>query len=135
MLTNISWSAYWLGVTVILLAYYSFVIVYFYRLQIRQVFLNLSTPGESNLQSDSDLFAIVHVLMDEIDNNFHLLNEQTSKQQCMGILQQLISHYPQIKGTAFQNAVNNKLSELLYNKCSIHISEQELAAVWKGGDE
>ena len=134
MLTNISWSVYWLWVTVILLAYYSFVIIYFYRLQIRQGLLKLSTPSESEFQNNSELFAVVHVLMEEIENNFMSLNEQTPKQQCLAILQQLISHYPQIKGTAFQNAVNNKLSELLYNQYSIQISEKELAAVWKGDD-
>src|SRR5690606_5355272 len=106
MLANISWATYWLWVTVILLAYYFFIIIYFYRLQISQAFLKLSTPAESELQNNSELFATVHVLMEEVENSFHPLNEQTSKQQCLRILQHLISQYPQIKGTAFQNAVN-----------------------------
>ena len=134
MLANISWSTYWVWVTVILLTYYFFVIIYFYRLQIRQVFSKFSMPVDSDLQNDSDLFAVVHVLISDIDNSFQSLNPPTSKQECLEVLERHISRYPQLKNTAFQNAVNNKVLELLYNRCSIQISEQELAAVWAGDD-
>ncbi len=134
MLANISWITYWIWVTVIFLTYYSFVIIIFNRLQIRRTFIKIFTPVEPDLQNDSDLFAVVHVLMADIENSFRSMNPQTSKQQCLDILQKQISRYPKIKGTAFQNAVNNKLSELLYNTCSIQISEQELEAVWAGDD-
>ncbi len=134
MLANISWIEYWLWVTVIFFAYYSFVFIYFYRRQIRQAFFKLSVNDKSELQNDSDLFAVVHALMLDIENSFRSVNRQTSRQQCLEILQKHISHYPQIKDTAFQKAVNNKLSELLHNTCSIQISEQELEAVWAGDD-
>lgn len=134
MLANISWSTYWVWITVILIAYYSFVILYFYRLQIREAFSKISMHGDSELQNDSDHFAIVHVLISDIEKSFHSLNQQTSKQECLEVLERHISRYAQLKNTAFQNAINNKVSELLYNKCSIQISEQELAAVWAGDD-
>mgnify|MGYP006217364651 CR=1 FL=1 len=91
------------------------------------------SPG-SQAQNDADLFATVHVLINDIENSFGSLNRQTSKQECLDMLQRHISRFPQLKNTAFQNAVSNRVTELLYNKCSIHISEQELAVVWAGDD-
>ena len=134
MLENISWPTYWLWVTVILLTYYTFIILYFYGFQIRQVFLKIIMSPGSQAQNDADLFATVHVLINDIENSFGSLNRQTSRQECLEILQRHISRFPQLKNTAFQKAVDNRVTELLYNKCSIQISEQELAAVWKGDD-
>ena len=134
MLANISWSTYWVWVTVILLTYYTFIILYFYGFQIRQVFLKVSMPLGTQTQNEADLFAVVHVLINNIENSFASLNRQTSKQECLELLQMHISRFPQLKNTAFQKAVDNRVTELLYNKCSIHISEQELAVVWTGDD-
>ena len=134
MLENISWSTYWVWVTVILLTYYTFIIIYFYGFQIRKVFFKISMSPGSQAQNDADLFATVHVLINDIENSFTSLHRQTSKQECLEILQMHISRFPQLKNTAFQKAVNNRVTELLYNKCSIQISEQELAVVWTGDE-
>ena len=79
MLENISWSTYWVWVTVILLTYYTFIIIYFYGFQIRKVFLKISMSPGSQAQNDADLFATVHVLINDIENSFGSLHRQSSK--------------------------------------------------------
>ena len=130
MFTQISWSNYLLIVLLLSVSYY-FVIGYiYYRNDLLQ---SISDKKRTNdvvaparnyppiLQSFSDE---VQALMNEAGNN------KLDRKDIIWSLQMLIKKYPGLKDFDFQEPVQTIINNECKSYCSIHLSEEELSALW-----
>ena len=138
MLKSISWTEYRVWMSVITGVYYIIILALFYRVTFfkflhspASIFKNSISSQPVPLKNES-LFPVVHVLMEEIHDDLLQENFEFSKQNVLQILQQRIGRYPQLKHTAFVPAINNRIIKEINDKCSVHLSEEELVAVWDG---
>ena len=130
MFTQISWSNYFLIVLLLSVGYY-FVIGYlYYRNDLLQSIsgkkrINDLVATTRNypplLQSFSDE---VQALMNEAGNN------KLDGKDIIWSLQMLIKKYPGLKDFNFQESVQTIITNECKSYCSIHLSEEELSALW-----
>ena len=139
MLKSISWGEYRVWMTVITGVYYIIILGLFCQGALTKFlhspvsfFKNAISRPAAPLKNDESLFPVVHVLMEDIHRDLLQGHFEFSKQNVLQILQQHIDRYPQLKHTAFVPAINNRLIKEINDKCSVHLSEEELVAVWDG---
>jgi len=148
MFSTISWSAYFECMLLVVLSYYVGVILIYYRRDIqlkftsyqRQVFQKSTTDqtGAASQQTNDTrenndvLFSSVHELMDELKAVFQSASDkQFQKEEILMALQVKLKHYQQLKGTAFQVAVNNHLSQQALLHCKIALDDMEIKQLWQ----
>ena len=139
MLKSISWTEYRLWMSVITGVYYIIILALFYRASFAKffnspvsIFKNSVSRPAAPLKNEESLFPVVHVLMEEIHDDLLQGHFEFSKQDVLQILQQRIGRYPQLKHTAFVPAINHRLLKEINDQYSVHLSEEELVAVWDG---
>lgn len=152
MINNISWASYFYAITFITVMYYIVILTKFYSLELQEKFgINKSYPSskeshdqiensnsssieapsniEKNLFSTSqDLIGELHDLIQEA------LFKKLQKGDVIKALQTHLVGYTQLRGTAFEVAVNNFISVETQIHCSINLSEEELKLIWNIGD-
>jgi hypothetical protein len=110
--------------------------VLYYRREIRQ-FLhspfqkkNLSSNQDNAAQQDQDLFTATQNLRDEVSQLLTGFGTNLNREELITGLQLKLKNQDKIKGTAFQDAVNNYISTEAESKCSIRLTDQELDRLW-----
>ncbi|HUC81922.1 MAG TPA: hypothetical protein VMR70_13460 [Flavisolibacter sp.] len=160
MLNNISWQGYWTTLALLSAGYYLVIYLLYYRSDFKITFPqkgqqkksgdafaavintgNLPTQS-SRIQEEADDFekppidseeGIVYHLMDEVTAYF----EEARKSRCVNeellyAVQRILSKYPTLKGSKYQESINNVIVSEAEHLCSIHISSEEIAGVWLG---
>ena len=113
-------------VAVILVIYYAIITIHFYGNDLKKKLF--AAQGQHGLQNESeDLFPVAHLLMEELREHFQ---SPLSREACVHTLQKLLQKYPKLKGTAFQQAINNKINVLVHQTCDLELGEEELQLVW-----
>ena len=152
MFTDISWSSYITFMIALLAVYYLFIVLRFYRSDILQIFAGKEftqdrvsftstqkvqpnqTRHQENLQEafeNQDLFQASQSLGDEIIAYLREAGRDTvSKEDVNQSLRSLIAKYPSIKHSAFREAIQNLILTESEANYSIHLSEEELSALW-----
>lgn len=76
------------------------------------------------------LQSTVHDLVDEIQA-FCSAVEKVPKDEMLFRLQQLLAKYPTIKGSIYQEGINNLIAVNCANNCSIRLSAEEVDGLWR----
>ena len=140
MIKNISWENYFLFLTLTLIAYYAFILLLFYKIEIMQFIKGSKFEQESPYskypeqlieESDQDLFPVVHILMGELHHLIEFARSQKkSKEEILISFKSKLVSYPDLHGTPFHHAINKFLKAECIKQCSILFSEEELGVLW-----
>ena len=158
MISNISWASYWTALIVLLIIYYGFVLVRFYGADIsrwlssspKNVYGSLSTvPKEAKTTHDklsttspaeeppaptinaNNGVLIVKALLDEFLAFIEQAGEaQMQKPEILYGLTQLVKKHPFHPDSEEILTINKIIINEAKEKCSIHVSEEEMAGVW-----
>lgn len=135
MLSQISWSQYLIFILVGLVVYYLYVLLRFYRKKIRGLFSSTESQPKTKIKNaindnDED-FVVAKQLIDDISNVIqHAASVKYVREELIMAISKEVKIYPKLKGTAFQIAVNNKISMLVSNECGIDLSDEDLQRIW-----
>jgi hypothetical protein len=142
----ISWSSYLTVSFLLLLFYYSAVVLLYFR---KDIALRLKKGKASVPQpsADSVLFAEpirqqgnkldaasaapMHSLVDEIQAYINQAGQQgADKGEVTISIKKLLQKYPAIKGSIFQAGITNLIAVIAEDKCAIHFNADELRGLW-----
>ena len=138
MIKQVSWAEYCSVLAVLTAAYYFLIILIYFRTEAWQLLsgqrkLLPATTGYTDsatppLTDEERQYTVVNELIIELKP---LFEKGYIKEELVMSLQMKVAEYPQLKGTAFQVAVNNYIQMESENKCSVYLSEQELGGLWQ----
>ena len=138
MIKQVSWAEYCSVLAVLTAAYYFLIILIYYRNDAWQLLsgqrkLLPATTGYTDsttppLTDEQRQYEVVNELVNELKP---LFEKSYIKEEMVMALQIKLMEYPQLKGTAFQVAVNNYIQMESENKCSVYLSEDELKGLWQ----
>lgn len=131
MFTQISWTNYFTIILLLAVGYYLVIGYLYYRNYFLQIisgkknaandFVTVFQNQDSVIQSFSDE---VCAYMNEVGKN------KQDKNDIMFSLQLLLQKYPTLKDLSFRESVQNIINNECKKYCSIHLSEEELRALW-----
>lgn len=147
---SISWTSYITVSFLLLLFYYSFVVLAFYRKDIMNrlkagkapgslaspdsVLFSESTEQKGDNKLDAASAAPMHSLVDELQAYINQAGQQgIEKSELTSSVKELLQKYPGIKGSIFQPGITNLIAVLAEDKCAIHLSADELGGLWETG--
>jgi len=143
MFSSISWREFLTVVVIILFLYYFLVIVLYYRKDLsqlakdgfhkKQIQVSPVAKIESTSVPDSNtiLFSTVHELMEELKGLFTTASKNDyPKEELLTALKMKLRDYSQLKGTAFQAAVNNHISKESKDQCQTDLADIDLQQIW-----
>ena len=139
MIKQVSWAEYCSVLAVLTAAYYFLIILIYFRTETWQLLtgqrkLLPATTGYTDSASppptteEQRQYEVVNDLVSELKP---LFEKSYIKEEMVMALQMKLIEYPQLKGTAFQVAVNNYIQMESENKCSVYLSEDELKGLWQ----
>lgn len=138
MFSKTSWSQYLLILLIALLLYYSYVLLRYYPGDIRRLFSSRK-PGNKPIDEGDELSALtdekdfpaarelVQILSTVIR---HASQHNYVKEELIMALSQEVKKYPQLKGSAFQVAVNNQIEKDVSEWCKIKFDREDLKKIW-----
>jgi hypothetical protein len=131
MINNISWGSYWSALTVLLIIYYGYVLLRYYRKDLYgRMVASPSIQMGKEVEGEISL-PIVQGLTDEITAYLEQAsNAGTKKQEIVFALQQIVLKHKSLKNSEYQSAVNSLIQFECKEKCAIHLSEEEIGQVW-----
>jgi hypothetical protein len=147
MLKQITWASYCYVLVILLVSYYVIVVLLQYSKKVRRILAGMqplfftkkneggtssSFSSAQHVENDERLFAITHNLVQTLRATITEAAEGgKSKHELLKLLNSVTAEHEELKGTAFQVAVNNFISVETGIHCSINLSEEDLVAVWK----
>lgn len=146
MENNISWSSYWSALISLTLIYYAYVLLVFYRHELRNLLtgkikkmptgvLQPSLPiMEHNNPVESGGDALFHSAQSLADETLAYLEQSGHgvKEEILFGLQQIFKKHRIILNSTYQHAMENLLLSECEAKCAIHLTEEEVKQVWMG---
>lgn len=150
MLNDISWGLFFIYTGGALLVYY-FVLVVIgsgwltkdKNTSGRPPFFNRTNTASNRLQQTSSgkipdkeeatkmLQSIVHDLVDEVQAFFAAVGKEMPKDEMISRLKQLLTKYPLIRGSIYQEGINNLIAVNCESNCSIRFSAEEVDGLWQ----
>lgn len=149
--TNISWASYILVVTLLVAAWYLVIGMRFYFHNLQNFFtrkrkpkLQIAsnetysttgsefTPEQTETLDSDDLFNEVENLTAKLKETIaDASSKNYNREEFIFLLQLTLKEYPHLKGSIFQEALNNLIISECEKYGSIHLSAVELAMLWK----
>jgi hypothetical protein len=142
MCSSVSWQQFILTIVILVILYYLYVGVTYYR---KDWWCRLSPKKSSNASSrpmaspaaasntshtTNPLLPVVHDLVDEIRALLQAEGNAANKDELLGKLERLLQKYPTLKDTPFQPSI----SQLIYieskNHCALDLGEDEVSNLW-----
>ena len=153
MFHAISWHSYWACVLAVTFIYYLAIYVFYFKGSIRR-FLNrkLVTPS-AFINSEAKEQDLMPTLFNDHHNHANHSNEAHAAESCMDeltaffenqkksktvktelifSLYAILQKYPSLKSSEYKQSLTNVIATQSENICSIHLSAEELKAVWLG---
>ncbi len=143
MLNNISWQGYWLTIALFTAGYYLIVYLLYFRKDFKIVFpdkrsLNGKTISQEEGTTKSFETAtsdqaehLSDACLDEIHAYFHQAKRSKCvKEELLYALQRILSKYPSLKTTSYQDSITTIIRSESEHICSIHLSAEEVLQVW-----
>ncbi len=160
MLVSITWSEYGVIILAALVVYYTVLVILYFKNEVLSLRFkkeqhknNLSSEGNELYQADKELNSFSQnkidddiSLVQETDETFQQVEELTAslkeaiamavdneyvKEEFILSIQLLLKKYHFLKGSLFEEAIN----DLIISECekyrSIHLSAKELVMLWK----
>ena len=133
MINNISWGSYWSALTVLLIIYYGYVLLRYYRKDIGgRLAASPSIQMDREVKNETSL-PIVQALTDEITAYLEQAsNAGTKKLEIVFALKQIALKHKSLRNSEYQSALNSLIQFECKEKCAIHLSEEEIGQVWMG---
>lgn len=126
MLQQLNWGQYWGFVCLILALYYSYT---FY--QYRHVWLGPRTRPVLPAAGDDDLFPQVDACGRELDAYLEQAGYgKPSKNELVFGVHQILKKFPGLATTKYKDALNQVIQFSARDKCTIHLTEEDLRQVW-----
>jgi len=144
MLSKVSWGEYTIIMGILVVSYYFYIGVKYYRKEITAL-LNgklkkndQTVPNEKPKNSFKDS-AITEASFDELEaivNDlryavFDKAGRQVSKTELLSLLQRRLANYEGLQKPAFRVAINNNIITNAKDICGVVLSEEELNAAWE----
>lgn len=138
MFNKISWSQYILVLLIALVFYYAFVLLRYYRGDIRRLFSSRE-PGNKTIDEGDGLSSLTNEkdfpAARELVQSLSTIIQQASqhnyiKEELIMSLSREVQKYPKLKGSAFQVAVNNQIEINVSEWCKIKLDTEDLKRIW-----
>ena len=146
MVNNISWGSYWSALTIMVIIYYAYIILVYYRDDLRnrlagkngrlsagsfQATFSVKEMRDHHETGDDELLPVVQSLTDEMTAYFgQVAYVKAGKAEIIFALQQIAKKYEMIKNSSHRQAVNRLVQFECKDKCAVHLSEEEIKQVW-----
>ena len=143
MLSRVSWGEFFGAVVVLLVIYYSFIGIKFYKEELKSLFNGKLTKKNKNAvqEKPTNRFkdaAITEAAFEELETVVNDLRRavldkagrQVTKQQLLALLQRRLADYTGLQKPAFRVAVNNYIITNAKEICGVVFSVEELNAAW-----
>jgi len=150
MLNNITWQGYWVTLAIISLGYYLVIYALFYRKDfkvlipphqeaspLRNDSATSKGQGKASVENDDGLSspgqsdAAVFDCMDELTAFFEeSKRSKCVKEELLYALQPILSKYPSLKNSQYQDSINNVIASEAKQHCSLQLSREEMIHVW-----
>lgn len=147
-MNNISWGSYWSALTIMVIIYYAYVFLVYYRSDLRNRLAgkdgrlsagsfqptHLGKEDQEHFEKGGD--ELLPVLQSIIDEMVAYLGQaayaNAGKPEIIFALQQIAKKYGEIKITTHWQAVNKLVQFECKDKCGVHLNEEEIQQVWCG---
>jgi hypothetical protein len=142
----ISWTSYLTVSFLLLLFYYSAVVLLYFRkdiaLRLKKDRASVPQPSPDSVlfaeptqqqgnKLDAASAAPMHSLVDEIQAYINQAGQQgVDKGEVTISIKKLLKKYPAIKGSIFQAGITNLIAVIAEDKCAIHFNADELRELW-----
>jgi hypothetical protein len=139
MLNNITWSEYIIAMLVLLFVFYLFVILRYYRAELKQFLsgkgkLHPETgydPGIQEDYSEDSSFEKLELLVNELrDAILKKAGTGADRHMLLTQLKKRLSTYQGMQKPAYRIAINNYIIQHAKEICGVVFSEEELEAEW-----
>jgi hypothetical protein len=134
MFTEISWSSYVTIVIVLLVIYYLFIGLRYYRTELFRIFAGRKIPADAvkeEVPEKKNIFQLTRSLSDEIQAYLDEAGRNTlHKEEVITSLQSLLAKYPSVTDSPFRKVIQNLIVTECETCCSIHFGEKELSELW-----
>ena len=145
MLNNISWASYVYAISIILVIYYIFVLLLFYRsefkkyysnLKVRKLFTSDSKPSSESLASEvisksDEVISLEDVLKSLLFSIKKAASQHFIKEELLQSLKRQIQFYVGRASSLPKEKINQYIMETSETYCSIHLSEMDLVVLWE----
>lgn len=153
MLSNISWQGYWITLALLCAGYYAVIYLLYYRNDFsiiiskknKGVFIPsapaavasfLKGQGRSATNSKSDMAdpgsdGMVQACIDELAAYFEESRKaKVVKEEYLYSVQRILSKYPALKGSVFQEPLSKLIVSEAKHTCSLHLHDEDVFHVW-----
>jgi hypothetical protein len=143
MCSSISWEQFILTIVVIVVLYYGYVGVSYYRKDWLYRLTGKKSPGSflqpvvpfpampNGAAAANPLLPLVHDVVDEIRALLQAEGSAANKNNLLDKLRRLLQKYPTLKNTAFQPSINQLISVDTKSKCSVELWQDEISGLWE----
>jgi hypothetical protein len=142
MCSSISWEQFILTIVVLVILYYLYIGVSYYRKDWLYRLSGKKPPNASPRPVASPatkttvspepnpLLPLVHDLVDEIRAFLSAAGKIEDKESFLTKLRQLIQKYPTLKDSPFQPSINQLIAIDTKSQCSVELNEDEIDGLW-----
>lgn len=131
MLQSITWSHYWLMISLATTLYYIFIWIVFFKARLS--FLNLNSirqihsPTSVVEDAPDEVMNSVQYVLDEIRPEFA---GRQNRSELVMALQGRLTKYKNVDDPVFRDMINQFISDESERQCSIRLGKEDLRAVW-----
>ena len=131
MLHSISWSQYFLTISLATALYYLFIWIVFYKARLS--FLNVNgirqihSPHSMAEDGPDEVMSTVQHVIDEVRSVFA---GRSSRSELLMALQSRLAKYKDVDDPVFRDTINQFIADESERQCSIRLGEDDLRAVW-----
>jgi hypothetical protein len=139
MLSKISWSEYITGMLVLLFVYYLFVILKYYRTELKDFasgklrkkrHQRVEEPVSDFYEEEGTFEALEMIVNDLRYSILERIGKGADRQELLSQMKARLSDYEGMRKPAFRVAINNYIIQHAQEICGVVFSEEELEAEW-----
>ena len=129
MFSTVSWHDFFVTIAVLLVTYYTVLVLVFYRNDIATILReglprrNHSAAGAVNPVPENILEELTALFEQAAQRKYH-------REELMQALQSYLKDHGQFKGAPFQFAVNNHITESAASLCNISLEDADIRQLW-----
>jgi len=135
MFRSISWGQFFTTIIILVLIYYLIIAGVYFRHDLVLLVQRKTTVPPEPLQPSGektvDHFTASSELKIALQQAFEQCAERRwIKEELLTAISKVLKQYPELKGTAFQSAINNYISLEAGTQCQVELNEHELQQIW-----
>jgi hypothetical protein len=136
MLEQITWNNYWTAVAIILVFYYLFIAIVYYRGDIgeqlkKQLEARRTDSDEGKEERTYSSFNELEAIVADIKSSLEAAGAEASKEDLLSRIGDILANYNGLDTPAFRVAINNYVIGHTKKICNKEFNEEELDAYWQ----